>query len=355
MRCKARGRGRASSRSWARLFRWVSRSRAGPRRMSRRTSVRASSTSNSLGDRSPGPGETAPRPPGRLESLEHRLELNPHEVHIPDPESLQLVPHEGSVPVEAVQNEHLLVVREHVRVGEPRRRKGTPGKPELDSKVRPKGGGERLDVVAVRFVEHDTDEASGPFEGVDQEPKDLCVHGKWARAEDRPSAGQDDLTKLPADGLRTLVDPEVAVRRSVPRASGFAEAPDELGGRDEVVRSALPRLLRNDPRGARAVPVRAFLRHLDPALRLQGLQDPVDRRVLDSEEVRDLVRRGRPAPQQADVRGRFLPREAEGFQRPGRVLLSHSGRIRAYARKGFRGVSFVDRKSTRLNSSHGYI
>src|SRR3990172_2326385 len=132
--------------------------------------------------------------------------------------------------------------------------------------------------------------------------------------------------------------------RPPPRARGggghpFLEVTHELGRRREVVDPGLARLLRDDPGRAGAVPVRPLLGHLDPPFRFEGLEDPIDRGILDPEEPAHLLGRRDPVPKEAEVRGRLLPREAEGLQGPRRLLLPHRGCLRGLARKGFPALS----------------
>src|SRR3972149_5520302 len=85
----------------------------------------------------------------------------------------------------------------------------------------------------------------------------------------------------PAAAPRPLGDPQAPAR--VPGAGGhpFLEVTHELGRGREVVDPGLARLLRDDPGRAGAVPVRPLLGHLDPPFRFEGLEDPIDRGILD--------------------------------------------------------------------------
>src|SRR4030065_16193 len=110
------------------------------------------------------------------------------------------------------------------------------------------------------------------------------------------------------------------------------------GGRG-VLAPGLAPLPRADPGRAGAVPVRPLLGHLDPPFRFEGLEDPIDRGILDPEEPAHLLGRRDPVPKEAEGRGRLLPREAEGLQGPRRLLLPHRGCLRGLARKGFPAFS----------------
>src|SRR5207249_7814139 len=75
------------------------------------------------------------RPCWTREVQEHRLELDPDEVHVADPKSLELVRRELAVSIERVQDEYFLVAWKDIGVRESRRRE----RPRREMKLHARG------------------------------------------------------------------------------------------------------------------------------------------------------------------------------------------------------------------------
>ena len=269
---------------------------------------------------------------------EHRLQLDADEVHVPDPKTLEFVRNELPVSVEGVQDEHLVVAREHVGVRESGLGERAGRKTELDPDIPAEQAAEFRQVRAVALAQHDSHEPSRAPQGVEEQPEDFRRHRKGADAQDLSVAREDDFPQFAPDRFRSFVDPEVLIRPAVLRRGRLLQAADDLGRREEVVMPRLARLFADDSGRAGPIPIRSLLGDVDPALRLQGLQDAVDGGVLHAEELADLLGGRRAVLQEVKVRVGFFPREAEGLQGPDGILLPHRLRHRGSVQKDLRVI-----------------
>ena len=100
----------------------------------------------------------------------------------------------------------------------------------------------------------------------------------------------------------------------------------------------LARLFADDSRRPGPIPIWSLLGDVDPALRLEGLQDPIDGGVLHAEELADLLGGRRSVLEEVQVCVRFLPREPERLQGPDGILLPHRLRHRGLVQKDLRVI-----------------
>src|SRR6267143_1365383 len=109
---------------------------------------------------------------------------------------------------------------------------------------------------------------------------------------------------------------EVQVRLETPRPGGvlLRQGGDLLRRGPELVRVRLAGLLRYDAGVPGPVPVRSVPRGLDPSVPLEAVEDAIHRRVLDAEKAGHLRGRGDSGADEAQVRLRLFPREAQPLQ-----------------------------------------
>src|SRR2546426_9738891 len=111
---------------------------------------------------SPSLRKRLPLPSRRLRQVqEHRLELNPDEVHVADPQPRELVRRETPIAVERIQDEALLVAREHVVVVKARRLYRPRVEMELHAHVPSEQTSKLCEICAVRLVQDDSHSTTG--------------------------------------------------------------------------------------------------------------------------------------------------------------------------------------------------
>src|SRR5437016_1021462 len=259
--------------------------RPATRGLSRAPGLSTGSTSTSLGLRQDLPL----RPCRAREVQKHRLELDPDEIHVADPESLEFVRRELAVSIERVQDEHFLVARKDIGVRESRRRKRPRREMKLHARGPPQEATQLRQVRPVRFVQDDPNETARTPQRVEQEVEDLRRDGERTHAEDLAAAREDYFPELASNRFRPFVDPHIRLGSASLRGGALLETPDDLRRGDQVVASRLLGLLRHDPGRAGSVSIRPLAGHFDPALRLERLEDAIHGGILDPEELTHLM------------------------------------------------------------------